>query len=420
MSLASNIKTDVPLLERRSHEERSASQDQQLHHLLTSTIQYIPYYQKAFANIDLSHIHDRKSLELLPIIRKDSLIELQANAPPFGGHLPDGLKEADYLFASPGPIYEPGFMNAEYWSVVSALQAANFTEDDVIFNTFSYHLTPGAWIFDSGARAIGCPVIPVGSAPRDLQIQALDHYRPTAYCGTPDYLKQLISFVETDGTKPLSIKKAMVSGGALTPSLREFFDEKNVEVLQCYATAEVGVIAYESPARDGLIVNEDVILEIIDPDTGKSQPPGLVGEVVVTKLRGSYPLIRFGTGDLSCLVEGDSPCGRTSPRIQGWLGRADMTTKIKGMFVRPTQINSLVSQLPVLERARLIVDRDNDKDKSILHCELSPAEIQDRDEDEIENLIGQKFRDLCHIRASISVVPLGTLPDDGKIIVDLR
>ena len=212
----------------------------------------------------------------------------------------------------------------------------------------------------------------------------------------------------------------MVSGGALTPSLREIFDEKNVEVLQCYATAEVGVIAYESPARDGLIVNEDVILEIIDPDTGKSQPAGLVGEVVVTKLRGNYPLIRFGTGDLSCLVEGDSPCGRTSPRIQGWLGRADMTTKIKGMFVRPTQINTLVAQLPLLERARLIVDRENDKDKSTLHCELAAAETQDRNEDEIEEIIGQKFRDLCHIRASISVVPLGTLPDDGKIIVDLR
>ncbi|ASJ74471.1 phenylacetate--CoA ligase family protein [Granulosicoccus antarcticus] len=377
-----------------------------------------PYYGKAYAGHSVESIQGVSDLEKLPVLRKQDLVDIQEKSPPFGGLLSAGAKP-DYLFVSPGPIHEPGFMKPEFWRTQRALRAAGFQSGDIVHNTFSYHLTPGAWILDAGARAMGCAVIPAGNAAMELHVTTVFQYEATAYVGTPDFLKTLIEACLLADRGPLPLKKAVVSGGALTPGLRQFFQDSGLHVLQFYATAELGLIAYETEPSGLMVVDEDVIVEIVEPGTGIPAAVGEVGEVVVTTLRDDYPLVRFGTGDLSAFVDKPRQDGRTGPVLAGWLGRADEATKVRGMFVRPGQIASLCDRVKGLKRARLIISRTNEKDDVILFCEYSDDYIG-RDTAEENQMIREVFRDICHLNTSISIVEPGTLSDDGKLIVDMR
>ncbi|PCJ85060.1 MAG: AMP-dependent synthetase [Hyphomicrobiales bacterium] len=403
--------------ESRSQEARAADQTAALQ-LVLEQAKHLPYYTDAFGDVELASIKTIADLEQLPILRKNDLIDIQAGAPPFGGLMPRG-SHADYLFVSPGPIHEPGFRNAEFWRAERSMRAVGFQAGDIIHNTFSYHLTPGAWILDAGAQALGCSVIPAGNAPIEQQLLAIYQFQACGYCGTPDFLKTLVEAYLRSDRGPVPIKKALVTGGALTPGLREFFDASGIHALQCYATAELGLIAYETSTASAMVVDEDVLVEIVDPETGKSMPHGQVGEVVVTTLRKDYPLIRFGTGDLSAFVEHDGVDGRTGPALQGWLGRADQAAKVRGMFVRPSQISALCQQVEGMERARLVIDRANEKDELMLCCEFS-RDFSITDQAALQSRLADIFRNLCHLRTKISIVPHGSMPDDGQVIVDMR
>jgi phenylacetate-CoA ligase len=405
--------------EYRPEEERRAAQ----FNALTAKLAKLAdnnYYARAYR--DQASLTSWSDLQNLPILRKEDLITIQRDDAPFGGIVADG-SVADYLFVSPGPIHEPGFMKPEFWRASRAMIAAGFKAGDIVHNTFSYHLTPGAWIFDSGARSIGCSVIPAGNAQLEQQITAIFQYGAVAYAGTPDFLKILLEACQAADRGPVPIKKAIVSGGALTPGLREFFDKSNVSVRQCYATAELGLIGYEVDTSGQLIVDEDVIVEIVDPETGEAMPFGAVGEVVVTTLREDYPLIRFGTGDLSSFVQpedrSDEIGARTGPVLAGWLGRADQTSKVRGMFVRPTQLNYLCESVEGLQRVRLVIDRDNEKDDIMLFCEMESRLTETAEADAIET-ISNLFREICHVKTKVTLVDRGTIADDGKIIVDMR
>ncbi|MEW7009568.1 phenylacetate--CoA ligase family protein [Lentilitoribacter sp. EG35] len=414
-----NPRTWIDPRELRSENDRKAEQLSRLRDVIINA-QNQPYYEKAFRTVPV--INSFSDLEKLPVLRKQDLIDIQPAAPPFGGLMGDSSR-ADYLFVSPGPIHEPGFMDPDFWRSARALRSAGFKQGDIVHNTFSYHLTPGAWIFDSGSRAIGCSVIPAGNAPIEQQVMAIFQYQANAYVGTPDFLKTLIEACQAADRGPVPFTKAMVSGGALTPGLRDFFFKSGVQVLQCYATAELGLIAYEVDISGQMVADEDVIIEIIDPDTGCSVPNGQVGEVVVTTLRKDYPLIRFGTGDLSSFVAPEF-CkadlnGRTGAILAGWLGRADQASKIRGMFVRPSQLTALCSQIEGLQRVRLVIDRDNEKDDIMLFCEMEDAPVEAVEGEMLEN-IAQLFRELCHLKTKVSLVDHGTLVDDGRVIVDMR
>lgn len=403
----------------RPAEERRAIQFRELTARLAELADN-KYYARAYRGSE--PLKNWDDLQKLPILRKEDLITIQRENAPFGGIVSEG-SVADYLYVSPGPIHEPGFMKPEFWRAARAMQAADFKVGDIVHNTFSYHLTPGAWIFDSGARSIGCSVIPAGNAQLEQQITAIFQYGATAYVGTPDFLKTLLEACQAADRGPVPIKKAVVSGGALTPGLREFFEKSNVSVRQCYATAELGLIGYEVDTSGQLIVDEDVIVEIVDPDTGEAMPFGAVGEVVVTTLREDYPLIRFGTGDLSSFVRpedrSDAIGARTGPVLTGWLGRADQTSKVRGMFVRPTQLNYLCQSIEGLHRVRLVIDRDNEKDDIMLFCEMD-NHISPTDEAAAIDKISNLFRDICHVKTKVTLVDRGTIVDDGKLIVDMR
>lgn len=380
----------------------------------------LPYYENAFRAVPI--VKSFSDLEKLPILRKQDLIDIQPASPPFGGLMGDSSR-ADYLFVSPGPILEPGFVDPDFWRTARALRSAGFAKGDIVHNTFSYHLTPGAWILDSGSRAIGCSVIPAGNAPIEQQIMAIFQYQANAYTGTPDFLKTLIEACQAADLGPVPFTKAMVSGGVLTPGLRGFFFKSGVRVLQCYATAELGLIAYEADTSGQMVADEDIIVEIVDPETGQAMPNGHVGEVVVTTLRRDYPLIRFGTGDLSAFVKpedrGANLSGRTGPILAGWLGRADQASKIRGMFVRPNQLTAVCAQIDGLQRVRLVIDRDNEKDDIMLFCEMENV-LLDSDEPLILEKIAKSFRELCHLRTKVTIVESGTLANDGRVIVDMR
>ncbi|WP_081773878.1 phenylacetate--CoA ligase family protein [Ahrensia sp. 13_GOM-1096m] len=405
--------------EYQTQEERRASQFSALTSKL-STLADNKYYARAYSGKKPVAAWD--DLQNLPILRKEDLIAIQRNEAPFGGIVADGTI-ADYLFVSPGPIHEPGFMKPEFWRASRAMIAAGFEAGDIVHNTFSYHLTPGAWIFDSGARSIGCSVIPAGNAQLEQQITAIFQYGAVAYAGTPDFLKTLLEACQAADRGPVPIKKAIVSGGALTPGLREFFEKSNVNVRQCYATAELGLIGYEVDTSGQLIVDEDVIVEIVDPETGAAMPFGAVGEVVVTTLREDYPLIRFGTGDLSSFIQPEDRSAaigeRTGPVLAGWLGRADQTSKVRGMFVRPTQLNHLCQSIEGLQRVRLVIDRDNEKDDIMLFCEMENQLTATGEAAAIEK-ISNLFREICHVKTKVTLVDRGTMIDDGKVIVDMR
>lgn len=374
-----------------------------------------PGYAQILAGFDPAAVADRAALAQLPVTRKSDLLERQSPAAPFGGLAAVAVGEAAHLFASPGPIFEFETARRGFWRLERALFAAGFRAGDVVHNCFAYHLTPGGWMLDGAARGLGCAVIPGGIGNSEQQVQAIAHFRPVGYTGTPDFLKVLLDKGVELGADCSSIIRALVSGGALFPALRQAYAERGVAVLQCYATADLGLIAYESEAREGLILDEEIIVEILRPGTGDPLPEGEVGEVVVTTLNPDYPLIRFATGDLSAVLPGTSPCGRTAPRIKGWMGRADQATKVKGMFVQPAQVAAVLKRHGEIARARLVVTRHGDSDAMTLRCEVAAGKAAG-----LEAAIAESLQAACGLKGAVELVDPGSLPNDGKVIDDQR
>ena len=400
-------------LETRDPAERERDQFAQLGTIIARALT-APSWAKFLAGVDPKAVTSRAALAKLPILHKSDLSALQRKYPPFGGlnTVPPG--KARRLLMSPGPIFEPEGEGTDWWGAARAVHAAGVRAGDIVHNSFAYHLTPGGFILESGANKLGCAVIPGGVGNTEQQLEAIAHYRPTAYFGTPDFLKIILDAAEKTGKDASSVKRGLVSGAALPASLRDEFDRRGVEVLQCYATAELGVIAYESEAREGMIVNESVMVEIVRPGTGDPVPDGEVGEVVVTSFNPDYPMIRLGTGDLSALLPGRSPCGRSNIRIKGWMGRADQTVKVKGMFVHPRQIAEIATRHPDLQRLRLVVNRSDEQDTMTLLAEHGAPDAA------IENAVAATLQSLTKLKGAVRLIAPGTLPNDGKLIADER
>ena len=371
-----------------------------------------PALRGQLKGIDIDGLKKRADLAAIPVIRKSDLVDRQGAEPPFGGLAATRTAHLKRLLVSPGPIFEPEGHARDWWGTARALHAAGFRKGDVVLNTFSYHLTPGGHMMECGAIALGCPVIPAGPGNVEQQIDAINVYKPGGYCGTPDFLKILLDRAHERGNGATSITKAMVSGAALPESLRKDLSKRGVRVQQSYGTAELGLVAYESDAMDGMISNENVCIEIVKPGTDEPVKDGDVGEVVVTRLNADYPLLRFGTGDLSAMMKGASPCGRTNARIRGWLGRADQTTKVKGMFVHPSQIAEIGKRHPELGRLRLVVTREGEQDAMTLHAERGGEGSVDA--------VASTLQAITKLRGGVKAVPPGSLPNDGKIIADER
>ena len=364
----------------------------------------------ALGAIDASAIQTVDDLADLPVLRKSDLVKAQSENGPLGGYGALNTHEFAHIFQSPGPIYEPGGVGHDWWRIGRFLNAVGIGAGDIVQNCFGYHLTPAGMIFENGARAVNAAVIPAGVGQTELQVRAASDIGTTAYAGTPDYLKVILDKADELGVK-LGITKAAVGGGALFPSLRQEYADRGVLCLQNYATADLGNVAYESQAMDGMIVDEGVIVEIVTPGTGNPVAVGEVGEVVVTTLNPDYPLVRFATGDLSAVMAGQSPCGRTNMRIKGWMGRADQTTKIKGMFVRPEQVADLVAKHDEIDRARVIAIRDGEMDGMIVQLETSATDAARYE---------ASVMDCLKLRGRIELVAPGGLPRDGLVIEDQR
>jgi phenylacetate-CoA ligase len=373
-----------------------------------------PGWQRHLGSIDPMQVTTRAELARLPVLNKAQLPALQKAAPPFGGFQPDEPERIGRLFTSPGPIYEPEGRQDDAWRAARGLYAAGFRSEDRVLNTFSYHLTPGGFILDGGARAVGCTVIPAGPGNTEQQLDLIEHLRPTAYTGTPDFLKILLDAAAAAGRDASSIKKAVVSGAAFPPSLQSEIKQRGVDAYQLYATADVGVIAYETHARDGLVINEDILVEIVRPGTGDPLPDGEVGEVVVTSFDPHHPWIRLALGDLSAILPGISPCGRTNARIKGWMGRADQTAKIKGMFVRPEQVAEVARRHSEVGRVRLVVTRVGESDAMTLRAESNVVDAG------LERAIGESLRAVTKLGGRVELLAPGSLPNDGKVIEDAR
>lgn len=395
--------------ETRSADERAAAIARDLP-MQVEAARALPGFA-GLAGVDAGAITTPEALAALPVLRKSDLVAAQKAAPPFGGLTALPVSGFAHVFQSPGPIYEPGGNGHDWWRMGRFLHACGIGKGDIVQNCFGYHLTPAGMIFENGARAVGATVLPAGTGQTELQAQAAHDLGTTAYAGTPDYLKVILDKAEEMGL-PLRITRAAVGGGALFPSLRKEYADRGIACLQSYATADLGNIAYESPAMEGMIVDEGVIVEIVTPGTGDPVKPGEVGEVVVTTLNPDYPLIRFATGDLSAVMQGTSPCGRTNMRIRGWMGRADQTTKIKGMFVRPEQVAALVAKHDEISKARVIAERDGEMDVMIVRIESANG---GNGEHYLPSVV-----DALKMKGRIEVVPPGTLPNDGKVIEDLR
>ncbi|WP_265500081.1 phenylacetate--CoA ligase family protein [Paracoccus beibuensis] len=368
-----------------------------------------PALARLLRDVDPASIIDRSALARLPVIRKAELSEAQRRSPPFGGYTTRLATEFDHVFQSPGPIYEPGRRDGDWWRLGRFLHASGVGRGDIVQNCFGYHLTPAGMMFESGARAVDAAVLPAGTGQTELQVRAAVDIGTTCYAGTPDFLKVILDRAD-EMEEQLSFTRAVVGGGALFPSLRQLYADRGIVTRQCYATADLGNIAYETDAVDGMVVDEGVIVEIVRPGTGDPVPDGEVGEVLVTTLNPDYPLVRFATGDLSAVLPGTSPCGRTNMRIKGWMGRADQTTKIKGMFVRPEQVAALVARHPEIARARVIADREGEMDVMTVQLET----IADG------GGYAASVMDTLKLRAEVQVVPVGSLPNDGKVIEDRR
>jgi phenylacetate-CoA ligase len=373
-----------------------------------------PAYAERLKGIDPTKVTGRAALARLPLLRKSDLPALHKAAPPFGGFVTGPAGSFGRLFTSPGPIFEPEGTHADPWRGARALFAAGFRPADVVLNTFSYHLTPGGFIFDASARALGCAVIPAGPGNTEAQFELIEAYRPVGYSGTPDFLKILHDAADSAGRDVSSIKRALISGAAFPKSLQEEVHARGVDAYQAFGTADLGLIAFETPARDGMVVNEDLIVEIVRPGTGDPVPEGEIGEIVVTSLDRHHPWIRLALGDLTAALTGISPCGRTNMRIKGWMGRADQTTKVKGMFVRPEQITEIGKRHPELGRLRLVVTRESETDVMTLRAECgSPGET-------LRNEIASTLRAVTKLGGGVELVAPGSQPNDGKVIADER
>ena len=374
-----------------------------------------PGFAKILANVGAATVSTRAALAGLPVTRKSDLKALQQAALPFGGLVAAAPASIAKLFMSPGPIYEPEARRADYWRTARPLFAAGLRAGDILHNTFSYHLTPAGSMVEAGALKIGCTVIPAGGGQTEQQVEAIITLRPTAYAGTAAFLRILVEkFIELG--QPFPIRHAITGGDALTPSLRGWLLQNGLsEVLNFYGTADVGNIAYESPAKEGMILDEELILEIVRPGTGDPVAEGEVGEVVVTTLNPDYPLIRFATGDLSAVLPGTSPCGRTNTRIRGWMGRADQTTKVKGMFVQPGHVAAIIARHREITRARLVVEGEMANDRMTLKCEVAAGGAP-----ALAEAVAATIRDVTKLRGEVAFVAPGSLPNDGKVIEDAR
>lgn len=373
-----------------------------------------PGWQQHLGAIDPRAIDSRAALAQLPLLRKSELTRLQKESPPFGGFVPGPVQAYGRLFSSPGPIYEPEGRHDDPWRAARGLYAAGFRAGDIVLNTFSYHLVPGGFILDSGARALGCAVIPAGPGNTEQQLDLIAQLRPTAYTGTPDFLKILLDAAASAGRDASSIGKAVVSGAAFPPTLQAEIKARGIDAYQLYAVADLGVVAYETAARAGMVVMEDVLLEVVRPGTGEPVPDGEVGEVVVTSFDPEHPWIRLALGDLTAVLPGGSPCGRTNTRIKGWMGRADQTTKVKGMFVRPEQVAEVIKRHPGAQRGRLVVGRQGETDTMTLKVEVAhPA-------GDLQGALADSLRAVTKLGGAVELVVPGSLPNDGKVIEDAR
>ena len=405
-------------LETRDPGEREASLMAALPRVIAAAKEKAPAYRRLFAAIQPEAVADRRALAELPLTRKSDLIELQRREPPFGGFAAVPVSALRRVFVSPGPIYEPEAKRPDFGRFARALFAAGFRAGDLVHNTFSYHMTPAGAMVESAAETLGCPVIPAGIGQTEQQLRTIADLKPVGYVGTPSFLKILLDRAASEGSDVSSLRKALVGAEALPGTLRAELRGRGLSVLQSYGTADIGIIAYESVGPDGevcpgMMLEEGIILEIVAPGTGDPVAPGEVGEVVVTTLTPEYPLIRFATGDLSALLPGSSPCGRTNHRIKGWLGRADQTTKVRGMFVHPEQVAEILRRHKSIRRARLVVERPAAVDEMTLLVEIGePAEEEAR--------IAETVQIVTKLRGTVSRVPPGSLPEDGKLIEDRR
>ena len=403
-------------LETRDPEERERALLAALPGQLEHARKYAPAFSKILSGIDPREITSRGALARLPVTRKSDLKDMQQAAPPFGGLVACAPGKLAHIFVSPGPTNDPEGARPDYWRTARALFAAGFRPGDILQNCFSYHFTPAAFMVDGGALKLGCAVIPAGVGQTEMQVQAIATLRPQGYCGTPSFLKIILEKAEEMGADISSLSKACVAAEALPPSLRQWLKEHGLKtVLQWYGTADLGQIAYESEAAEGMILDEGVLVEIVRPGTGDPVAEGEVGEVVVTVFGPDYPLIRFGTGDLSAVMPGTSPCGRTNVRIRGWMGRADQTTKVKGMFVHPAQVAEVVKRHQEIVKARLVVDNPQGQDRMTLHCEM-----KGEPSDALARAISASIRDATKLRGEVAFRKQGELPNDGKVIEDAK
>lgn len=406
-------------LETRDPQRRESDLFAQLAAFLPKARKSVSGLDNWLGGIDTSAIADREALSALPVLRKPELMDMQAARPPFGGFADVSAMNGTRVFMSPGPIWEPQGLGSDPWLAARGLFAAGIRRGDIVHNALSYHLTPGGFLLEEGARALGCVVFPAGIGNTEMQVDAAAALKPTVYCGTPDYLKVMLDAAAESGKDLSSIRRGLVSGGALFPSLREEYASRGVSILQAYATADIGVIAYETADQDGnphpgMIVNENLIVEVVRPGTGDPVAEGEVGELVVTTFNPIYPLVRFGTGDLTAVLSGASPCGRTNMRLKGWMGRADQRTKVKGMFVDPKQVAEIVGRHPEIDKARLVVSRDGAQDDmTLLVLPAAGATID-------EAAIATSIRDVTKLKGSVKTADVSELPNDGKVIADDR
>jgi len=401
-------------LEIRTPDEREAQLFSDLPARIAHAKSKSPYFAELLAAVEPDAVNSRRALAALPVTRKSQLVERQRQTLPFGGLTTVACGELARIFASPGPVYEPEGRGSDYWRAARALFAAGFRKGDVIHNSFSYHLTPAGSFFETGAHALGCAVVPGGVGQTDLQLRTIADVRPNGYVGTPSFLRILLDKAAETGLSIASISKALVSAEPFPPAVRDAFKKAGITGYQCYGTADLGLIAYESEALEGMILDEQVIVEIVHPGTGDPVEDGTVGEVLVTTMTREYPLIRFSTGDLSAFLTGTSPCGRTNRRIKGWMGRADQATKVRGMFVHPMQIQELIRRHNEIGAARVIVSRDvHGNDEMVLNIEAA-APIGDL------MRISETLHAVTRLRGKVVQVPTGSLPKDGIMVADAR
>lgn len=401
-------------LETRGPQERERALMAALPKQIAHAIGNAPGWARILAGVDPDTVSSRTALAKLPVTRKSDLMGLQKAEPPFGGLNATPVAQLGKIFVSPGPIYDPEGRGRDWWRTARALFAAGLRPGDLAINAFAYHFTPAGSMLEAGAVALGCTVVPAGTGQTEMQVAAIADLRANAYVGTPSFLKLIVEKADELKADISSLKKAAVAAEYLPPALRAAMGEREIRVLQCYASADLGLIAYESEALEGMILDEGLILEIVRPGTGDPVPEGEVGEVVITTFNPDYPLMRFGTGDLSAVLPGRSPCGRTNTRIRGWLGRADQTTKVKAMFVHPSQIAEVVKRHSEIAKARLVVDNPGGTDRMTLHCEVAKTS------DALKAAIETSLREITKLRGEVAFRKPGELPNDGKVIEDVK